>query len=920
MATVRVQLRRGTEQQWYDANPVLAAGEVGIETDTNTFKFGDGATAWRVLDYALSDTVDDYIPLSTKAVANGVASLDSNGFVPSAQLPPLAKVTVSAVANTAARLALTAEAGDIAIEADSGQSYVLSASPASTDANWKALVGSEAVVDLANAALVASTGLSKTYDDGAGTITFSASSAISTAASDATDKVAAEAALRVSGDSASVSTAASDATTKSNAALASAISNTTTQINNLINAAPGALDTLGEIATALAADESAATALTTLVSTKAPLASPTFTGVVTIPSGASISGFAPLASPTLTGTVTLPESTSIGNVSNVEIGYLDGVTSTVQGQIDAKLATATAASTYAPLASPTLTGTVTLPESTSIGNVSNLEIGYLDGVTSAVQGQIDAKLATATAASTYAPLASPTLTGTVTLPESTSIGSVSNLEIGYLDGVTSTVQGQIDAKLATATAASTYAPLAAPTFTGNVTLPESTSIGNVSNLEIGYVNGVTSAIQTQLDAKQPVVANVSDVEIGYLDGVTSAIQTQLNTKQPVVANVSDVEIGYLDGVTSGIQGQIDLKAPLASPTFTGTVTLPALTISSSMLAENAVTSGKIANGTIIDEDVSASAEIATSKISGLDTALGLKAPLASPTFTGTVTLPAGTITSGMILDGAIDTADIADSAITSAKIADGTIMNADLNASAEIAQSKISGLSTSLGLKADLASPALTGVPVAPTAAAATNTTQIATTAYVRAEVAALVNSAGATLDTLGEIATALGNDASLSTTLTNAIALKAPLASPTFTGTNTVAALTASGLITASASGVAFTDGTQTKAGIPSLTTIGTTISAAYNLSTGGLTLRDQLIPISGTYVVTVPTNATTAFPVGTSIDFYQSAGTVASFAGAVGVTIQATPGLKLRTTYSSATLTKVATDTWLLAGDLTA
>lgn len=109
MATVRVQLRRGTEQQWYDANPVLAAGEVGIETDTNTFKFGDGSTAWNSLSYALSDTVDDYILLSTKGVANGVASLDSSGFIPSAQLPPLAKVTVSAVANQAARLALTAE-------------------------------------------------------------------------------------------------------------------------------------------------------------------------------------------------------------------------------------------------------------------------------------------------------------------------------------------------------------------------------------------------------------------------------------------------------------------------------------------------------------------------------------------------------------------------------------------------------------------------------------------------------------------------------------------------------------------------------------------------------------------------------------------------------------------------------------------
>jgi len=53
-----------------------------------------------------------------------------------------------------------------------------------------------------------------------------------------------------------------------------------TAVNNLINSAPGTLDTLGEIATALAADESAAAALTTLVNTKAPTASPTFTGTV----------------------------------------------------------------------------------------------------------------------------------------------------------------------------------------------------------------------------------------------------------------------------------------------------------------------------------------------------------------------------------------------------------------------------------------------------------------------------------------------------------------------------------------------------------------------------------------------------------------------------------------------------------------
>ena len=65
---------------------------------------------------------------------------------------------------------------------------------------------------------------------------------------------------------------------------------------------------------------------------------------------------------------------------------------------------------------------------------------------------------------------------------------------------------------------------------------------------------------------------VSATELGYLDGVTSAVQTQLNTKQPTVANVSDTEIGYLDGVTSAIQTQIDTKASASSITDATTTT------------------------------------------------------------------------------------------------------------------------------------------------------------------------------------------------------------------------------------------------------------------------------------------------------------------------------------------------------------
>jgi len=62
------------------------------------------------------------------------------------------------------------------------------------------------------------------------------------------------------------------------------------------------------------------------------------------------------------------------------------------------------------------------------------------------------------------------------------------------------------------------------------------------------------------------------------ESASPTIAVNTGTIQARVANVTDTEIGYLDGVTSAIQTQIDTKAPLASPTFTGTVTLPDNTV------------------------------------------------------------------------------------------------------------------------------------------------------------------------------------------------------------------------------------------------------------------------------------------------------------------------------------------------------
>ncbi|EFK7794708.1 phage tail protein [Escherichia coli] len=84
------------------------------------------------------------------------------------------------------------------------------------------------------------------------------------------------------------------------------------------------------------------------------------------------------------------------------------------------------------------------------------------------------------------------------------------------------------------------------------------------------------------------------------------------------------------------------------------------------------------------------------------------------------------------------------------------------------------------------ASPTFTGTPKAPTPAAGNNTTQLATTAFVQAALKALINGAPATLDTLKEIAAAINNDPKFSTTINDALALKAPLSSPALTGTPT--------------------------------------------------------------------------------------------------------------------------------------
>jgi hypothetical protein len=81
MAVVtQIQLRRGTAAQWVSANPVLASGEQGFETDTNKLKIGNGSTAWNSLSYAITGAVGTVTSITAGTGLSG-GTITSTGTI-----------------------------------------------------------------------------------------------------------------------------------------------------------------------------------------------------------------------------------------------------------------------------------------------------------------------------------------------------------------------------------------------------------------------------------------------------------------------------------------------------------------------------------------------------------------------------------------------------------------------------------------------------------------------------------------------------------------------------------------------------------------------------------------------------------------------------------------------------------------------
>ena len=180
---------------------------------------------------------------------------------------------------------------------------------------------------------------------------------------------------------------------------------------------------------------------------------------------------------------------------------------------------------------------------------------------------VGTKLSSATAASTYAPIASPTFTGTVNgiTKAMVSLGNVDNTADASKPISTAT-QSALDAKLAISTASSTYAPKISPAFTGTVDFSGAT------------VTGIT-ALPTQTGNSGKYLTT---------NGTAASWST----------------LSLTDYATK------------ASPAFTGTVDFSGATVTGFSIADGSITSAKIADGTIVNTDINASAAIDKTKISG----------------------------------------------------------------------------------------------------------------------------------------------------------------------------------------------------------------------------------------------------------------------------------------------------------------
>jgi Major tropism determinant N-terminal domain len=887
---VRIQFRRGTAAEWAAANPTLAAGELGYESDTGQFKIGNGSANWASLSYgAVSESyVND-------AIANVVG------------LSPETLDTLEELANAI---------GD--------------------DPNFVGTI-TEAYQDADNALSVSLTSDFQDADNVVtNNLTTAFTAAILTAVSDhsyLTQNVHGIA------DTAELETQ-TGAQAKADAAESAAQAYTDNAVANLIASAPSTLDTLNELAAALGDDPNFATTISTSLGTKLTFVADTavnFTSANTVLAlntlaietdtsklkvGNGVTAWTALSYAAVTPTMLSAElantledakdyantivnphteaTTAIHGISNTaELVYQSQIadfatTAEVTGDILTHNNTTTSVHGIADTSLLATTDDVSNSVNQAITDHQNEatphgidvnSLAYTDDVTNLISNAISDHASNTTNVhgiadtsalvtnsslaaelADYAPKDAPTFTGEVVLPSSTTIGDVSSTELGYVNGVTSSIQTQLDSKLASSTASTTYAPIASPTFTGNVVLPSTTDIGTISSTEIGYLEGVTSSVQNQLDAKAPIE---SPAFTGTVSGITAAMVGLGN-----VDNTADLD----KPVSNAVQTALDLKADLESPVFTGEVETSDLTVTGNLIVQGTTTTVSASDLKLRDNMIylnQAGASVITNAV-GDGTNVVYTTSEAHGYAAGDFVTVANVVPTSFNISG--DGEEIL--AVTSNTFTVASTVT-DTYTSGGTARGKVH-FNPDLGWAAG----------------------RYADNTYAHA---------GMFRDATDGRFKFFDNytpepDESVFIDTSHASFSLAPIQVQNVFATGVTAGF------------MAFSDGTQQNtAGVPSLTQF-TSVTSSFTLDS--VSKKDGVYEVdsSSPVTITIPNNATLAWPIGASVDILQVGTGQVTISPAAGVTLNYTPGNKLRTQWSSCTIMKRGTDSWILYGDLTA
>ena len=293
---------------------------------------------------------------------------------------------------------------------------------------------------------------------------------------------------------------------------------------------------------------------------------------------------------------------AVSPVTSTEIGYLDGVTSAIQTQLDAKGTTTEDTALQA-----RITANAAITTAVEARRAANVTLSTAEDTALQARITANATITTAVEARRVANIAgavSTITTGDLTASRAlasdgsgkVAVSAVTATELGYLDGVSSAIQTQIDSKQATITGAATTIDDADLTASRAIVSDGSgkVAVSAVTATEIGHLDGVSSAIQTQIDAVEArrdantdsggnTATAVEARRVANIAGAVSTITTaDLTASRAMVSDgsgkvaisvITATELGYLDGVSSAIQTQLDAKAALAGATFTGQVNM-----------------------------------------------------------------------------------------------------------------------------------------------------------------------------------------------------------------------------------------------------------------------------------------------------------------------------------------------------------